>query len=85
MGKTFYCICKNSESEVYHLFVCKLNLLTKKCYFVNTQSICKEYILSSDHNCVIDCMSAKEAREECAILANKGEHLCPDCVSILYK
>jgi len=85
MKKIFFCICKNPESDKYHIFKCKINLLTRKCYFIDTTSICKEFILSSDHECFIDCMSLEEAREECALMANNGEKICPNCVSLLYK
>jgi len=81
----FFCVCKNSESSKYHIFKCKINFLSRNCYFVDTKSVCGNYVLSGEHECFIDCMSLEEARQECALMANNGEKICPDCVSELYK
>lgn len=86
MKKMYFCVCRNQESTVYHIFKCKINFLSRNCYFIDTKSVCNDYTLSTtNHECFIDCMTLKEAREQCALMANGGEKICPECVSKLYK
>ncbi len=77
------CLCKNDNSETYHLYDCIKRI--DSCNFTtNKQSKCN-HIERNNPSCISTCQDEKNMRLKIAELANQGKQICGICVSTLYK
>lgn len=77
------CLCKNDDSETYHLFECIKN--TNSCNFTSNKDSKCNHVERDDTSCISTCQDEKNMRLEIAKLANQNKQICGICVSTLYK
>ena len=78
------CLCRNKDSETYHLYECKVNLEGKCNFTPNKNSNCN-HAKRDDTECLSTCQNENDMRIEIAKLANQGQQICGICVATLYK